>query len=103
MDSTAKIILTVYQESTGSEILHSINPQDDRALLEVLLEIPVAIDHSCGGNGTCGTCRVQACSPKGLSERSEIETEMAADRGMQPDERLACQSYLVDSVRIKIP
>ncbi len=104
MDSTAKINLIVYRESTGLEILHSINPGEERTLLECLLEASLEIDHSCGGNGTCGTCQVITHPPdEAFSARSEVEKEIALDRGLETHQRLACQMYLLKSAKITIP
>lgn len=104
MDSTSKISLLVLRDSTGLEVLHSINLLPERSLLEVLKELSVDIDHSCGGNGTCGTCQIQLRGPvEALSKRSEVEIEMANDRGLLHDQRLACQCQILKSVKITIP
>lgn len=64
----------------------------EMSLLDLLIADDQPINHTCGGNGTCGTCRVIIVSEgKALSERGEIELEMATDRGFMPTERLACQ------------
>lgn len=73
-------------------------------LLSCLLRAKVPIDHSCEGMGSCGTCRVIVVSEyEGLEDRTDLELEMATERGFEDNERLACQSLLQGSVRIKIP
>lgn len=64
------------------------------SILETALVLGVDIDHSCGGNGTCGTCRVfvKMSDGKSLPIRDELEQEMAEDRGFAEAERLACQT-----------
>ena len=76
----------------------------DRSVLEVALRENLALDHTCGGNGTCGTCRVFI--KKGLQNlppRNEIEAEMADDRGFRNDERLACQIPPIEGLVIERP
>ncbi len=64
----------------------------EESLLELALKNDIGIAHSCGGMGTCGTCRVKIESPlEHLNARNKIEQEMATDRGFGPHERLACQ------------
>ena len=64
----------------------------EESLLELAIKNNIAIAHSCGGMGTCGTCRVEIQSPiADLAERNQIEQEMATDRAYAPQVRLACQ------------
>lgn len=85
------------------------NEEGVASLLEIALEARLPIEHSCGGFGTCGTCRVLIeAGADDLTEREEIESEMAADRKFTDDERLACQTNLIHknrahSLRIRIP
>ncbi len=72
-------------------------------LLNTLNASGISIEQSCDGNGTCTTCRVFVL--KGLencSERSELETERAVERGFAENERLACQTNITGSVEIEI-
>lgn len=73
-----------------------------QTLLQVLLHEGHEIDHSCYGNGTCGTCVVHLKSGH-LCTRNEIEAEMASERGFLPEERLACQSEILSDCEIEIP
>lgn len=78
----------------------------DRActVLEAALKNKIELDHSCGGMGTCGTCRVWIISSlEPLEPRNEIEIEMANDRGFAEDERLACQLAIVNGLKFRIP
>ncbi len=75
-----------------------------KTLLETLLDEDFEIAHSCGGMGTCGTCRVVVTSEVDkLPPRNEVESEMAEDRGFHPSERLACQLEISSSLTIKVP
>lgn len=61
-------------------------------LLESLNEARVPIYQSCGGSGTCGTCRfIVKGAPLGRFSRSEAESELAESRGFLECEKLACQ------------
>lgn len=75
-----------------------------RSLLDCLLDQNIEINHSCGGMGSCGTCRafVEQGIEK-LNPRNEIEKEMAQDRGFSGNERLCCQSISTGSIKIRIP
>jgi 2Fe-2S ferredoxin len=76
----------------------------EKSLLQHLLNQKLEISHSCGGMGTCGTCRVIVL--EGLEElgsRNEVEQEMASDRGFEAVERLACQNQWHAKLKIKIP
>ena len=78
--------------------------QSGDTLLETLLRAKIDIDHVCGGNGTCGTCRVFVEKSGELSPiRNEIELEMAQDRGFTNFERLSCQIQPVSGMIIKLP
>ena len=72
-------------------------------LLEILLANKIGIGHSCGGNGTCTTCRVFVTKNLGmLSERTELEQERAEERDFLPEERLACQTTVYDDLSITV-
>ena len=72
-------------------------------LLDTLNANKVSISQSCGGNGTCTTCRVfvleglQHCSP-----RTELEAERAEERGFEKHERLSCQTEILGDLRLEI-
>lgn len=73
-------------------------------ILEALLDARIELNHSCGGMGTCGTCRVFV--EKGLEKlglRNEPETEIANDRQFTENERLACQNFAKDGLVLRKP
>lgn len=81
-----------------------VDASQEESILEAALRSGLEISHSCGGNGTCGTCRVWV--REGLSslpERNEVEQEMAADRGFQATERLCCQNQAVPGLVLEVP
>lgn len=62
------------------------------SLLNTLLAAGIKMDHSCGGNATCGTCRVIVEKDvEKLPPRGELEALFAEERGFSPEERLSCQ------------
>ena len=71
-------------------------------LLEAARCSGVELASTCGGDGTCGCCRVRVVrgevSPSGVTERAEFTPEELAD-GM----RLACQTHATGDVLIDIP
>lgn len=75
-----------------------------KSVLDVALENRLPLNHSCGGNASCGTCRIRVVSSdEPLEERNELEAEIAADRGFADDERLACQLTAHPGLKFKIP
>ncbi len=70
-------------------------------LLEALESENIKIDHSCGGMGTCGTCRVILLQPEGL-DRNSIEQEMANEKSFAKNERLACQLMASENLKISL-
>lgn len=91
---------SVYFEPAGKRIFFD----NESSVLDLALRNKIDLDHSCGGSGSCGTCRVRIVEGLDkLEPRNEIEDAMAKDRGFQDDERLACQIEPKDGLRIKIP
>ena len=96
VDSTKT--LTILENSTELQFKEPIR------VLDLLNAKKVGIDQSCGGFGTCTTCRFFI--RKGLrsfSERTEIEKERADERDFLENERLSCQTTIFDSAEIEIP
>ncbi len=76
----------------------------ESTLLDVALNNKVDLDHSCGGMGSCGTCRIIVLEGLDrLEERGELEQDIANDREFHKEERLACQIHPVAGLKVKIP
>lgn len=58
-----------------------------------------AIPSTCGGEGTCGRCRVRILSGE-VSGVGEGEVELLARRGAAPGMRLACRAKVLGDVRV---
>jgi adenylate cyclase len=71
-------------------------------LLSTLIDAGVPIDHLCGGRGRCSTCRVFLFEGlSNVSERTTPEQKMAEKLDFPERVRLACQTTLSDSVRLR--
>ncbi len=80
-----------------------LEAKDDESLLQLLLGHDIEISHSCGGMGSCGTCRVYVDKPQKLPPRNELEKEMAETRSFTEKERLSCQLCPSIDMSIKVP
>lgn len=73
-------------------------------VLEVALRNNLDIGHSCGGMGSCTTCRVIVERADGpLPPRNELEEDISSMRGFSDQERLSCQLPPLDGLVIRIP
>ena len=78
--------------------------QHEVSLLDLALKHKIPIDHSCGGSGSCGTCRVVIVSKAdSLGPMNFIEEAMAKARGFASDERLSCQIEPIDGLEVLVP
>lgn len=68
-------------------------------LLEVATDAGIQIIASCGGTGTCGTCKVLVKSGRVESKESNTLT----GEGFQQGYRLACQSRILTDLTVYIP
>lgn len=76
----------------------------DDSLLKTALRGRLPLNHSCGGMGTCGTCRVIVCEGLDvLGAPNDVEAEIIQDRGFSVNERLACQNSPREGLVVEIP
>lgn len=67
----------------------------DETLLDVARRAAVPLGNSCGGIGICARCRVRVVEgTENLTAPTAIETRVSAERGLDSDERLACQAVV---------
>jgi ferredoxin len=72
-------------------------------VLEVAQKHKIALHHECGGMGSCTTCLVRIFStPTEVSDRTEVEQEMATMKGFEAAERLACQLVAAHGLVVEI-
>ncbi len=70
-------------------------------LLEALAEAGVVLDAPCGGEGLCGKCRVLVHEGAGLP--AAAEKGFISEPDLQAGMRLACQTRVVDAMKVEVP
>jgi uncharacterized 2Fe-2S/4Fe-4S cluster protein (DUF4445 family) len=75
----------------------------DTSLLETARRLGVDLVSLCGGDGTCGHCRVQVLTPAGVSPPTAFEMEALSTDDLQDGYRLACQTRLLGDVKVRVP
>lgn len=79
-------------------------PIEGESVLETALRCGVEVYHSCGGMGSCTTCRVYIESGlELLPEKTESEMERAEERVFAENERLSCQIPSIKGLVLKLP
>lgn len=74
------------------------------SVLEVALRNDVNLSHSCGGMGSCTTCRVIVVRVEGeLPPRNEMEQDVSDMYGFRQEERLACQLPPLPGLVVRVP
>ncbi len=77
---------------------------DDLELTLLQISRGAGIPHAsaCGGHAKCSTCRVRVLEhPERLQPRNAKERRLAAAKGFGGDIRLACQTRITGSVRVR--
>ncbi|MFY0600358.1 MAG: (2Fe-2S)-binding protein [Cyclobacteriaceae bacterium] len=88
-------------ENLSSKTIHC-GPKSER-LLDILVNETECM-HACGGNGRCTTCAVVVLEGiENLSSHSEEEARFINLGKISADERLACQCFVKDKLRLRIP
>lgn len=78
--------------------------EGEESVLEVALNNGIDLAHSCGGMGSCTTCRVIVeSSPSPLPPRNEMEQDIAEMRGFAEAERLSCQLPPLPGLVVRLP
>ena len=87
----------IFQIEGASEVTVECNTGDN--LLEVARRANVAIDAPCGGNGSCGKCRVQLIDGDLESPQSRHISEEEYQLGW----RLSCCSKVMGDCKVMVP
>ena len=86
--------------------------EEGTSLREAARSVGEEIETICGGNGSCGKCKVRilACTEQGiessmahLSPLTKAERSYADRYGLSPEERLSCQAQVLGDVAIFVP
>ncbi len=88
---TLTLAETFFQEEVKLEI--DVKSSIPVTLLETFNANKISINQSCGGSGTCGTCRVEIMQDSDfLKPRSLYEIEITEELALLPHQRLSCQA-----------
>jgi len=91
-------------EGPSGELLAEGAVQAGQTLLRAAVQMGIDLDHYCGGQCSCGTCRVEITSGgKDLSELQSMESMVLGASHTQAGNRLACQAQVNGPVRVRIP
>jgi ferredoxin len=72
-------------------------------LLRAAIALDVDLDHFCGGNSSCGTCRVHIVSGREHLSRVEGAEEAVLGTARDRGDRLACQARVLGPVEVRVP
>jgi 2Fe-2S ferredoxin len=73
----------------------SADAKADETLLDAARRANAPLGNSCGGIGICARCRVRIVEgAENLSAPTSVEERVSQQRGLAPDERLACQAVV---------
>ena len=90
---TLTLAETFFQEEVKLEI--DVKRSTPVTLLATFNANKISINQSCGGNGTCGTCRVEIMQNSDfLMPRSDYEIEVTQELNLLPQQRLSCQAEI---------
>jgi ferredoxin len=82
----------------------SLKVKQNTVILNALKENDIQISYYCGGNCSCGTCRIQIVEgASNLSPALGREVMVLGHENSQKGDRLACQVRIMGDVRILIP
>lgn len=65
-------------------------------LLNIALDHGINIEHGCGGNAVCGTCRVRITAGNDKDDITAEEYDILEEDEIEKDVRLAC-CYIVNN------
>ncbi len=75
------------------------------SLLDAAKGLGLPLNHDCGGNASCTTCRVEVQT--GLDQLSEIDFDeqdlLDREALSEPQHRLACQAKVLGDVVVRVP
>lgn len=74
----------------------------DQTLLECARQLGVGLVSICGGEGSCGRCKVQVLAGR-ISEPTSNEREILSSQELGDGYRLACQTYALGDCRLRVP
>ena len=79
----------------------NIEVKKETRILDALNKAGIDIDVPCGGEGTCGKCKILIV--KGAPPAGSVEKKFLTDKEIAEGYRLACQTKLIQDTIIEIP
>ena len=78
---------------------------ENLTLLEAAKELGFALNHDCGGNASCTTCRVEVQMGEDHLSEIDFEEQDLLDREAlsEPWHRLGCQAKVLGDVVVRVP
>lgn len=74
----------------------------DSSFLEAARQLGVDLINICGGQGTCGNCKVQVLAGH-VSPPTSAEQDLLTSQELLEGYRLACQTYPHSDVKVRVP
>lgn len=77
----------------------------DLTLLEAAEHLGFPLNHDCGGNASCTTCRVEVVAGEDHLSEIDFEEQDLLDREAltEPYHRLSCQAKVLGDVIVQVP
>jgi len=76
-----------------------VEVESSKTILDVAREAGVAIDSACGGQGTCGRCKVRVALGRPGGRPGDVLSRQEVEAGMV----LACQATVEDDLVVEVP
>ncbi len=73
-----------------------------QSLLEIARQLGVDLVNICGGEGTCGRCKLQILNGE-VSAITSIERDALTPHELQKGYRLACQTFPNSNIKVNVP
>ncbi len=90
------------QEERGSDVISlTAGEKTARPLFALLRDRGIEIDQPCGGNGTCGNCRVKFL--EGAPEITPEDRRWFSGEELEDGWRLACRARVRGNCRVMVP
>ena len=92
-----------FMDTEGNQI-RTVQATEGISILALAAKEKIEIDHFCGGQCSCGTCRINVVNgASNLSKISGMEEMVLGAKHMKSGCRLACQARVSGNVSIQIP
>jgi ferredoxin len=77
----------------------SVQVQENQTVLEAALQNGLHIQHTCNGQGTCGTCKVRVLGDENQPV-TESEQKLLSEHEIKMGYRLACQVKCSENMEV---